>query len=253
MKIKVVTFNVRIDSPEGYAERFEMIRDKINAEDPDIICFQEQSEEMHRIAVKNLHKYFIVGGGRDGSRLGEGVDIAFKKDRFILGNCRTKWLSPTPHIPGSCFTEDQSGCPRVSTMISLTEIESETTFRVYNTHLDHIGKIARLKGISQIIEDMREDNNYFPPATILTGDLNTKPDSEVIEKIKLDGELIDVTDMFEKTFNNYGKPFRWWDECKIDYIFTSPEIKCLSTDIWDEMPDGRYMSDHFALSAVLEI
>jgi endonuclease/exonuclease/phosphatase family metal-dependent hydrolase len=253
MKIKVVTFNVRIDSPEGYAERFKMIKNKISAESPDVICFQEMSEEMLLVTVRELDAYYVVGGGRDANRLGESVAIAFKKDRFVLGNCRTKWLSPTPHAPASQFKIDQSGCPRVSTMISLTDIKSRTTFRVYNTHLDHIGKLARLKGIAQIIEDIKSDDLVYPPHVILTGDLNASPDSDVIETILTECCLIDVTDKFEKTFNNYGKPYRQWDADKIDYIFTSPEIECISSELWDEMPDGKYMSDHFAVCAVLDI
>ena len=46
MKIKVVTFNVRIDSTEGYTERFKLIKEKISAESPDVICFQEAVDKM---------------------------------------------------------------------------------------------------------------------------------------------------------------------------------------------------------------
>lgn len=205
------------------------------------------------VTVSGLDNYYIVGGGRNERRLGESVAVAFKKDRFVIGNCRTKWLSPTPHIPGSKFTEDQSGCPRVSTMVSLTDIESMKTFRVYNTHLDHIGKLARLSGITQILDDMNEDSKTLLSPVILAGDLNATPDSDVIEAIKEKGGLIDVSDRFEKTFNNYGKPYREWDASKIDYIFTSSDITCESCDLWDEMLDGKYMSDHFALCAMLEI
>lgn len=252
MKIKIVTFNVRIDSTEGYTERFKLIKEKIAAESPDVICFQEMSEKMLKVTVRGLDEYYVVGGGRNTNRLGESVAIAFKKERFVLGNCRTKWLSPTPHVPSSQFTIDQSGCPRVSTMISLTDIESETTFRVYNTHLDHVGKLARIKGITQIIEDIKKDDLIYPSFAILTGDLNATPDSDVVETIKNEGGLVDVTDKFVKTFNNYGKPYRQWDADKIDYIFTSPDIVCVSSVLWDEMPDGKYMSDHFAICAELE-
>ncbi|MBR5447934.1 MAG: endonuclease/exonuclease/phosphatase family protein, partial [Clostridia bacterium] len=243
----------RIECPDGYSKRFKMIKDKLSAECPDIICFQEMSEEMLMVTVRGLDDYYIVGGGRDDKRLGESVVVAFKKDRFVIGNCRTKWLSPTPYMPASKFPEDQSGCPRVSTMVSLTDIESMQTIRIYNTHLDHIGKIARLNGITQILEDMNEDTSILPYPIILTGDLNATPDSDVIEAIKEKGGLVDVSDKFEKTFNNYGKPYREWDASKIDYIFTSSDITCEACALWDEMPDGKYMSDHFALCAVLEI
>lgn len=253
MNLKIVTFNVKIDSPEGFSRRLTYISQKIREVMPDIICFQEMNHRMLILAVQALPEYSIVGGGREYNRLGEGTMIAFNKSRFILGNCRTKWLSPTPDLPGSRYTEDQSGCPRVYTTVTLTEVEEGTTFRIYNTHLDHRGKIARLQGERLLMADIRCDLAELTVPLMLTGDFNADPESAEIREICESGIIRDVTDEYTLTFNNYGKPYHEWDASKIDYIFVSNDVKCNKTELWDETPDGEYMSDHFAIYAELEI
>lgn len=252
MKLKLVTFNIRIQSAKDFSVRLPGIVEKIKNSDADVICFQELSCDMKSVLAPLLPDYIIVGGGRNSDRLGEGVPIAYKKDRFVVSELRTRWLSDTPYVPSSRFNGDQSGCPRVYVYACLTEVNEGITFRVYNTHFDHVGKDARFKEAQMILNAVREDFDNYPYPSILTGDLNATSDTPEIRMIVESGLFIDVTDHFEQTFNNFGGHVEEF-ETKIDYIFISEEILCTQTELWDDTFNGNYLSDHFAIAADLEL
>ena len=115
--MKLVTFNLRMENPDDGPHRFlnrrAAIIGRIRTEAPDILGFQEALPEMYDYLREHLPEYAFVGHGRSETYLGEANPIAFRPDRFVLKSCSTLWLSPTPEVPGSCFPEDQSICPRI--------------------------------------------------------------------------------------------------------------------------------------------
>lgn len=252
MKIKLVTFNIRIQSPEDFAVRVPAIVKKIRSAEPDVICFQELSSEMQKVISPQLTEYTFIGGGRDGRRLGEGTPIAYKKDRFVVGEFRTRWLSDTPYVPASSFGGDQSGCPRIYTFACLTDSTDGVSIRIYNTHFDHVGALARSKEADLILKAAADDAENFPYPAVLVGDLNATPEKVEIRKISNSDMFTDVTDHFEQTFNNFGKTVNK-DESKIDYVFISDGILCTETELWNDVKDGKYLSDHFAIMANIEL
>ena len=48
-----------------------------------------------------------------------------------------------------------------------------------NTHLDHIGVVARREGVSLILDRVNELSDGLP--VIVTGDFNAEPESDVIK------------------------------------------------------------------------
>ncbi len=96
--MKVVTFNIRLATPGDGANRFDcrakLILDKIKAEKPDVIGFQECLPVQFDFLREYLHDYMIVGSGRGPDYEGEHNPIAFNKDRFELMALETQWLSP---------------------------------------------------------------------------------------------------------------------------------------------------------------
>ena len=255
MKIKLMTFNLRSavvsDGINAFDNRKERIKETIMYEHPDVIGFQEASDSMIdwiKVAIRS--KYTVVGTGRNTDRTGEGARIAFKKKKFELVSLETFWLSETPSIPGSRYTTDQSGCPRVFTAIELMDKKSRKIFRIINTHLDHQGEMARVCGATQLIQYISEKNKLSPCHNVLMGDLNAYPESWAVKLIS--SHLEELTSDVGQTFHGFGK--RQNDpRLHIDYIFSDAKKAAPSYAVADESVGGVYISDHYPVCAFIEI
>ena len=118
---------------------------------------------------------------------------------------------------------------------------------IYNTHFDHIGKVAREKSASIILNHISK-NDYQDKPTVVMGDLNANPDES---PIKLLSEQLD--DSFKKlpikdpigTFSGFDPRSRLSN--RIDYIFTK-EIKIIDYKHIDKkLPSGLWPSDHLPI------
>lgn len=254
--MKIVTFNLRTlaeeDKEQNFIYRFPFIKEKIGAEKPDIIGMQEMTFNMRDYVINGLTDYYLVGGCRNADRFGEGVCIAFNKNRFTLNDCETFWLSETPDVPGSRYPEDQSIYPRTCVSALLTDNETKVTFRFYVMHTDHEGKIARLRADKQLKEVLASRKGE---PFIITGDFNASPTSPEIE-VMTNGELVemeDVTSHIKHSFHNFGRwmtPFEN-SEWKIDYIFVSKDFKAEDVHTWEDKKDYLFLSDHYPISAII--
>ena len=107
MELRIVTFNIRCDYDQDGENRFcyrkELIKNKIEREHPDIICFQEMLPHVVKWLKKNLTDYYVVGCGREKELDGEQMTVAFEKARFQMISMETYWMSPDPYIPGSRY------------------------------------------------------------------------------------------------------------------------------------------------------
>lgn len=255
MKLKLMTFNLRIanaaDGINAFDNRKERIKETVLYEKPDIIGFQEANDSMIEwIKVAIRSKYFIVGTGRNADRTGEGARIAFKKKKFELVSLETIWLSEAPDIPGSCYSVDQSVCPRVFTAIELMDKKTKKILRVVNTHLDHKGELARVCGATQIMQYVSVRNKLIPCPNVVMGDLNARPDSDAIKIFK--AHLPDITEEVGQTFHGFGRITNDPD-CHIDYIFSDAKKASPSYAVPDESVGGVYISDHYPVCAFIEI
>ena len=78
------------------------------------------------------------------------------------------WLSSTPDIPSIGW---DAACTRTATWALLKDKKTKEKFYYVNTHLDHVGKVARKEGLKLILEKIQKINlDNFP--LILTGDFN---------------------------------------------------------------------------------
>ena len=255
MKLKIMTFNLRTsnanDGINNFENRKERIKEAIMYENPDIIGFQEINDSMtDHVKVAIRSKYTVIGCGREADRTGEGTRIAYKKKKFELLFLDNVWLSETPQVPGSRFSPDQSGCPRIFTVAEFMDRRTKKVFRIYNTHLDHGGELARICGATQIIQHLSERNRAFVCPNVLMGDLNARPDSQPIKIIC--AHLQELTEEVGQTFHGFGK--RGNDpSIKIDYIFSDAKKCAPSYTVADESVAGVYISDHYPVCAFIEI
>ena len=255
MRLKVMTFNLRVrvesDGANCFDNRREKIVSLIEGERPDVIGFQEATEGMTDFLKERLTDYTFVGYGRNESYRGEGVPIAFRKDRFALGGFSQEWLSFTPQKPASRLMGlDQSACPRVFAYADLICAENGKLFTFYNIHTDHMGTYARVVECAFLLRTISERGGVYA----VTGDFNALPDSPEITMIRETRDAlgtVDATEGIKGSFHGFKGDV---GEHKIDYIFTNlPTDPAESYAIPDDDTCGCYYSDHNALCAWVEL
>lgn len=260
LQVKVLTFNIRYgtanDGEDAWPHRQEMVAEVIRDEAPDFCGLQEALRFQIDAIRKSVPEYAEYGVGReDGKTKGEYSAILYRKDRWQLDRSDTVWLSDTPTEPGSATWGNT--IPRIVTWGRFIEKETGRAVFMFNTHFDHRSQPSREKSAAFTAALIAKEVGDAP--VILTGDFNGGEDNPAILRLKQkEGEnAIGLVDSFrvahpdEKvvgTFNGFtGKT----DGDKIDYIFTWPSAKVVSSEILRTHRDSRYPSDHFPVNAVL--
>ncbi len=255
--MKIVTFNLRCawmdDGLNCFPNRAGGIVDKINAEKPDVIGFQEATDANIAFLKKALNDYDIFFNQRDKNFGGEGLAIAIRRENIALLALDFFWLSETPYTPGSRYAI-QSPCPRVCQTAILKRLSDGKLFRLYNNHLDHESDEARILGIEQVMERVSLDRSRIDLPLFIMGDFNAQPDSKTIEfcnnyeKTK----IVDITAHIGGSFHAFGGLEKF---VKIDYIYVDAETaKAVDTvEPWTDEHSGVYLSDHYPISATVEI
>ncbi len=247
-----MTFNLRVhveaDGINRFFSRTHRVLGAIQSEAPDIIGFQEATDKMREFMREALKdEYTFIGCGSYKDYNGPGNPIAFKRDVFELIELETKWLSPSPEIPGTRYEDaDQSKYPRYYLKARLRVIATNETIWYINTHTDHVGVKVRALETTQLLKVMQ---GIADEPVILMGDLNAKPEEESIRILSSDAStgIVDVT-------ANIKDSFHWWGQLnpriKIDYIFSN--LPCAESHAVEDNPDdGVYISDHNPVVATL--
>lgn len=254
--VKIMTYNIRLDlasdGDNDWAHRQDFLLSQIKFYAPDIFGTQEGLPHQIYFLQKNLSDYGSESVGRDGQGKGESTAIFYNKSRFSLEQKHTFWLSPTPDTVSMGW---DAACLRVCTALLLKNKRTKQQFWVFNTHLDHIGPMARSNGIDLILKKIREFNIRNLPV-IFMGDLNAEPNDVVIAKIK--NELTDTREVSQTkpfgpsgTFN--GFKFNEPVTRLIDYIFISKNlgIRVNKYAVLSDNINLHYPSDH--LPVLVEI
>ena len=249
--MKIVTYNLRCvydrDGINSFVHRAVIIRDKINAEKPDVIAFQEITPGNLEVMKLLLPDYSFAGIFRSKNFDGEGLYTAVRNESCELIGVESVWLSPTPHVPGSRF-EEQSDCPRVCVETEVLHKATKKRIRLFNIHLDHISESARVLGIKAVFEFAEKFGREIP--RVFLGDLNAEPTDEAVVYCEKQDGLADLTKNIKITFHDFGRR-----SLKIDYIFADKCLADLVTEVspWDDCKNGVYLSDHYPICAALDI
>ena len=248
--LSIITFNLRYhnlgDGKNAFLCRVATILRCLSDEKPDLIGFQEMTDEMLPVMRSGMPDYTFVGHGREVDLHGEHACIAFRTDRFILNSSKTFWLSPSPDKPGSRF-EGQNNIPRICTYAILEYIPYKIQIAHYNTNLDYMSTEIRKLELDLILSYMADKRQTNGLPVFFTGDFNMTPEDPIYNSIMKFNRLplIDVTQEILSTFHDFGRI----EPKKIDYIFTdihtAQGIKS-ARSIYKEK-DGVYLSDHDAV------
>ncbi len=255
--LKVMTYNIRLniasDGENAWPNRKGFLSSQIQFYEPDIFGIQEALPDQITDISNALKQYANVGIGRDGEGKGESSNIYYKKERFKVLETQTFWLSETP---GEISKGWDAALNRVCSYALLSDKTTGKRFWVFNTHLDHIGEMARTKSIKLILSKIEAVNRPDYPV-IFMGDFNSEPGAERIVSLKK--EMIDSRSASKNapfgpsgTFNGFkhNEPVTHL----IDYIFISKneKLKVLKYAILSDSKDLKYPSDHLPVYVELE-
>jgi endonuclease/exonuclease/phosphatase family metal-dependent hydrolase len=259
--LRVMSFNVRCGNAADGENRWEKRRDlmveTIRRFGPDLLGTQETLQFQAEFLGAQLPGYTRVGRGRDdGHDKGEQVTIFFKTDRFEELATGHFWLSAQPDRAGSRSWD--SACTRMVTWAKLRDRKNDRMFLWLNTHWDHVGIVARIES-ARLMRRWLGDHTQKSPV-IITGDFNCHEDSRP-QRLLLgeNGSEPKFTDAYrrvhpvrqpdEASFHEFsGKP----EGSRIDWILCSPPFVPVEATIDRFNKDGRYPSDHFPVTAILQ-
>ena len=247
-KVNIMTYNIRLDTETDginmWDNRKEGILSLIKEEDVDILGIQEALPDQIDYLSNQLKDYNYIGEGRNGGNSGEYSAIYFKSEKISLKEKETFWLSETPEIPSIGW---DAAINRIVTLGVFYIKNSKKELIVYNTHFDHIGKVAREKSAIMILNHITK-NNYLDKSLIVMGDLNANSDDLPIkvlsEKLEDSFKMIPLKDSIG-TFNGFDINSKLSD--RIDYVFTK-NIKIIDyRHINKKLPNGLWPSDHLPI------
>ena len=226
--------------------------------DIDILGTQEVLHNQLLDMKSILPEYEVIGVGRkDGKEQGEYSALWFKKSRFSLVKSGYFWLSQTPDVPGSLGWD--GACERIATWAILKDKRTNKSLFVLNTHLDHIGKVARRESVKLLLNSISKIGKKLP--VIVTGDFNSNPSSSVIKSLTDSNNTLHLTDSRTVSPIVYGPGWSFHDFGKlplkerelIDYIFVRGGIKVLKYGVLAETNNTTYLSDHTPVMIRIEM
>lgn len=261
-EVNVMSYNIRMDTPADgdnqWTYRKDLAAGVIKFYDVDVFGAQEVLHHQLMDLLERLPGYGYVGVGReDGKTKGEYAPVFYKKDRFSVEKEGDFWLSEDMHAVGKKGWD--AACERVATWAIFQDKVSGKKFFFLNTHLDHMGKVARHEGASLVLEQVKQLSGNLP--VIVTGDFNAAPQDDPIQVLTNTQDrrhLVHTRSIAslrygpEWTFHNFGRipvEKREW----IDYIFVKGDIEVLRHGVLTEALDHLYPSDHCPILSTLLI
>lgn len=247
--VEVMTFNIRLDaasdSLNAWTHRKENAAAMIRYYEPDIIGMQEVVHNQLTDLKERLVQYTALGVGRaDGKEKGEYCSLFFKTGRFDLLEQGNFALSETPAEIGVKGWD--AACERIATWAILKDRATGRKFACINTHLDHLGEVARREGAKLLLAKAQELAPGLP--VILTGDFNGAPGSEPV-RILTEGGMTDSRAVSPVvygpswSFHDFGR-LQGDERVLLDYVFVSGPVRVNKYRVIGDKPDTGYLSDH---------
>lgn len=258
-EVKVMSYNIRLDVKSDGENWWENRKDKVAGlmkyYAADFIGGQEVQFHQLQYLEEQLNGYDHIGVGRDdGKEKGEFSCIFYNSKKYTPVRQGTFWLSQTPDSVSMGW---DAVCNRVCTWGLFRLAKSKKMIWVFNTHFDHMGKLARVESAKLILAKMNEltaGKNY---PVVFMGDLNSKPADEPVQLLN---EALDNA-RTQSAEAPYGPADTWNgfkfnqqpDGC-IDYIFTKrgTKLKVMKFATITDSYQLKYPSDHFPVMATMQ-
>lgn len=251
--IKLISYNLRNgraqDGANAWENRRHATAQMLREEAPDLFGVQEAYLDQLQYIEAECPQYAYVGVGRDdGAQGGETMAVFYLKSRFDLLDSGTFWLSETPEKVSRGW---DGACNRTATWVELRDKQTGKEFFYFNTHLDHMGKVAREEGIKLLVARIRSIAGKSP--VIVGGDFNTPVDSPIFKPLTKYMKSVRekaVKSDSKGTFNGFGSAP---DTIVIDHLYYHGGLKCLEFETLDGNYGAPYISDHYPIAMVFTL
>ena len=252
--LKIISFNIRynswnnIDGANGWPFRKEAVVNMILQEHPDAIGLQEALVDQLLYLDSCLPTYRRVGVGRDdGKDAGEFMAIYYDTTRLEYLGYNTYWLSETPDVPSLGW---DAACRRTVTTLKLRDRHSGKEFVYLNTHLDHVGMVARAESAKFIASTIKDFPTDLP--VILGGDMNSTIDDTIFNTFYANGlqtaKELSGSESNDITYNAFGKG----EGSAIDHFFVrNAKVSTYNTLTADY--GAPYISDHYPIAITIPL
>ena len=253
-ELKIISFNIRynswnnIDGDNGWPFRKEAVVNMILQEHPDAIGLQEALVDQLLYLDSSLPTYRRVGVGRDdGNEGGEFMAIYYDTTRLENLGYNTYWLSETPEVPSLGW---DAACRRTVTTLKLRDRHSGKEFVYLNTHLDHVGMVARAESAKFIASTIKDFPTDLP--VILGGDMNSTIDDTIFNTFYANGlqsaKELSGSESNDITYNAFGKG----EGSAIDHFFVrNAKVSTYNTLTADY--GAPYISDHYPIAITIPL
>lgn len=245
-ELRFMSFNIRNSSAWGedgsnaWQYRRNAVVDMIHKESPDALGMQEMlPDQVHYLDSALLMDYCRIGVGRDdGAAGGENMCIYYRRSRLSLIDWQTYWLSETPDQVS--FGWD-AACRRTATVAKFVDRKTNDTLMYINTHLDHVGPIAREKSILLLLDICKD----WQHPIVIGGDMNSDYRLDYIFQPLPQSGFDHAREAARKsdhniTFTGYGKQ----PETMIDHYF----VRGVNVNTFRTLNGNYgvpYISDHY--------
>ena len=252
------SFNIRYENyyeislNNSWAERKATVMNTIFKYLPDVIGFQELRLNQKLFVEKNLPLYQYIGRPRSPDFTDESNGILFNKQKFLLMDSGTFWLTETPNKVSKYESVYHY---RICTWIKVYSYKFKDIIYFFNTHLEDghlfITFLQEVNLLKRIKEITKNEGNVF-----VFGDFNGNDNSVWIHDVFKEGykSFSDYFQDFRNTYHNfsgiYNNP-KW----KVDHLFyqnfgnSNKHFVPLFYDVLTKKDNGKFPSDHFPLYA----
>ena len=259
--LNVLTFNIRLNTSSDGENAWPFRKDKAASQilfhQVHLLGVQEALHDQMVDLQQRLPSFKYAGVGRDdGKTAGEYSAVFYDTTRLIALQSATFWLSLTPEVPGSKSWD--AAITRIVTWVHFRDRKTKKDFYAFNTHFDHMGKVARAESARLLLKKVKDIAGKKP--VIVMGDFNAEPEAEPIQ-ILVDpanpDKLINSIGLSKTphygptgTFNGF-KNAELSDQ-PIDHIFLKNGGKVWQHATLSQTWKGRFSSDHFPVLATIE-
>ncbi len=252
------SFNIRYENyyeislNNSWTERKATVMNTIFKYLPDVIGFQELRLNQKLFVEKNLPLYQYIGRPRSPDFTDESNGILFNKQKFLLMDSGTFWLTETPNKVSKYESVYHY---RICTWIKVYSYKFKDVIYFFNTHLEDghlfITFLQEVNLLKRIKEITKNEGNVF-----VFGDFNGNDNSVWIQDVFKEGykSFSDYFQDFRNTYHNfsgiYNNP-KW----KVDHLFyqnlgnSNKHFVPLFYDVLTKKENGKFPSDHFPLYA----
>ncbi len=265
-EVKFISYNILYDCAPGDTGAFdwkfrkEASINMIREEQPTVIGFQEPRAIQTQYLIENLTDYGYVYAQMEkgGFPNVNTVLIMYKKKVCKLLDWGYFWLNETPTRALKGWDAHHL---RLASWVKLKDKKTKTIFYYFNTHLDHKGQKARIKGAELLVKKMKEiaGNDAH---VVISGDMNSNPKTAF--DINKDGNPIRVHQAFERwmksgretayctdkhyTFNGLSEARKhyWLDH----FFYRNAEAIRFQTLVKNY--GAPYISDHYPIALTLK-